>query len=241
MINILIADDNKDLVELIFKDIIRKNSKFRLTDYTYDGKNALDSIMKYYPDVILLDLKMSKIDGISIIEAIDMVRDKYSPYIIVISGVQEYIKKVYKNKNIYAIINKGNGFSNISHDVNLYLERIDKEINNQKIYKRIKEELKKFNFNNANKGTDYIVDTILLLYDKEEINLSKDIFPILSKKYNVNPINIKWNMEKNFKSMLRYTENNIIKDYFNIEKTTDLTIKNAIKTIVNNLKKENYA
>lgn len=122
----------------------------------------------------------------------------------------------------------------------MYLEKIDREINEQKIYKRIKEELNKFNFNNANKGTDYIVDTILLLYNKEKIYLSKDIYPILSKKYNVNPINIKWNMEKNFKSMLRYTKNDIIKDYFHIERITDLTIKKAIKTIVNNMKKEDY-
>lgn len=240
MINILIADDNKDLVKLIFKDIIRKNDKFRLTDYTYDGKDALNSIKQYYPDVILLDLKMPEIDGVSIIENINSIRQNYSPYIIVISGIQEYINKIYKNKNIYAIINKGNGFSKISHDVNLYLEKIDKEINEQKLYKRIKKELNKFNFNNANKGTDYIVDTILLLYDKEKINLSKDIFPILSKKYNVNPINIKWNMEKNFKSMLRYTESDVIKDYFNIKRISDLTIKNAIKTIINNMKKENY-
>ena len=47
-------------------------------------------------------------------------------------------------------------------------------------------------------------------------------------------------MEKNFKSMLRYTESDVIKDYFNIKRAADLTIKNAIKTIINNMKKENY-
>lgn len=38
MINILIADDNTNLVDLIFKEIVRKNGNFRLADYTYDGK-----------------------------------------------------------------------------------------------------------------------------------------------------------------------------------------------------------
>lgn len=68
MINILIADDNNKLVELIFKSIIRKNNEYRLMDYTYDGENTLKSILKYNPDVILLDINMPKIDGISIIK-----------------------------------------------------------------------------------------------------------------------------------------------------------------------------
>ena len=46
MINILIADDNANLISLIFKDIIRKNQDFRLTDYTCDGKNTLNSILQ---------------------------------------------------------------------------------------------------------------------------------------------------------------------------------------------------
>lgn len=45
MINILISDDNNDLVELIFKEIFRKNKNFRLSDYTYDGESTFDSII----------------------------------------------------------------------------------------------------------------------------------------------------------------------------------------------------
>ena len=41
MINILIADDNSNFVKLIFKEIVRKNKKFRLDDYTKDGVNTL--------------------------------------------------------------------------------------------------------------------------------------------------------------------------------------------------------
>lgn len=98
MINILIADDNTNLVDLIFKEIVRKNGNFRLADYTYDGKNTLNSILQYHPDVIILDLQMPKLDGISIIKYLSSIKKEYSPYIIVISSIQEYINKIYNTK-----------------------------------------------------------------------------------------------------------------------------------------------
>lgn len=208
MINILIADDNTNLVDLIFKEIVRKNGNFRLADYTYDGKNTLNSILQYHPDVIILDLQMPKLDGISIIKYLSSIKKEYSPYIIVISSIQEYINKIYNTKEVYAIIDKGVGFTRISN-----------------------------NINTSNKGTDYLIDSILLSYNKEDLNLCNDIYPILSKKYQVNPMNIKWNLEKNIKSMKRYTDNEIITKYFHIDSRSNLTIKTVIKTITNNIKK----
>lgn len=236
MINILIADDNHDLLELIFKEIVRKNNKFRLTDYACDGEDTLNSILEYLPDVIILDLQMPKKDGISIINYISSIKEYYSPYIIVISSVQEYMNKIYNNKEVYAIIDKGNGFQKVSENINKHLEEIEQEINNRELYQRIKRELEKFNLNVSNKGTDYLIDAILFAYDKVNLNLTKDIFPILSKKYQVAPMNIKWDMEKNIKSMKRYTESGIIKEYFHISSKSNLTIKTVIKTIVNNIK-----
>ena len=68
------------------------------------------------------------------------------------------------------------------------------------------------------------------------MNLCNDIYPILSKKYHVKPMNIKWNLEKNIKSIKRYTSNEIINKYFHIDSKSNLTIKTVIKTITNNIK-----
>ena len=125
MINILISDDNNDLVELIFKEIFRKNKNFRLSDYTYDGESTFDSIIKYQPDVIILDIQMPKKSGVEIIEQLNLLNNKYKPYIIVISSYQELIDKININKNIYAIINKGNGFESFLNKITQYLNEID--------------------------------------------------------------------------------------------------------------------
>ena len=49
-------------------------------------------------------------------------------------------------------------------------------------------------------------------------------------------MNIKWNLEKNIKSIKRYTSNEIINKYFHIDSKSNLTIKTVIKTITNNIK-----
>lgn len=235
MLNILIADNDISLVELIFKEIVRKNNEFRLADYTYDGPDTLHSILQYHPDVIILNLQIPKLNGMSIIGYISSIKEEYSPYFITISNNEEYLDKINDNKDIYSIIDKRKGTIHILDNIKIYLKKIYKEINNRDVYNKIKNELKKFKLNISNKGTDYLIDSILLSYNKEDLNLTKDIYPVLSEKYKVTPMNIKWNMEKNIKSMRRYTDNDVITKYFCIDSKSNLTIKTVIKTVAENI------
>lgn len=234
MINILLSDDNSDFVQLLFKEVLRENKNFRLADYTYDGENTIKSILKYFPEVIILDLKMPKQNGISIIKKISNL-ENYNPYIIIISSFQQYINKVYKYDNIYSLISKGSGFDKIVNELNLVLKQINNEIEENNIYLKIKKEIELFNFNTSNFGTKYLIDATLQAYKKNNFSLTHDIYPILAHKYNVTQKKIKWNLEKNIKSMQRYTENKIISDYFHIEKKENLTVKNVITKIIENI------
>lgn len=236
MINILIADDNNKLVELIFKSIIRKNNEYRLMDYTYDGENTLKSILKYNPDVILLDINMPKIDGISIIKKIISEEKKKIPYIIIITAFKDKINFFRNNKNIYGIIDKGSGFSNLITEINRYLNNICKELEEENTEYKTKQELANFEFNSSNLGTTYLIDTIKYALEKEKINLEGDIYLKLARKYKVKVMNIKWNIEKSIKSMKRYTDNKTIEKYFNIDNINNLTIKNFITTVSNKIR-----
>lgn len=236
MINILSADDNNKLVELIFKSIIRKNNEYRLMDYTYDGENTLKSILKYNPDVILLDINMPKIDGISIIKKIISEEKKKIPYIIIITAFKDKINFFRNNKNIYGIIDKGSGFSNLITEINRYLNNICKELEEENTEYKTKQELANFEFNFSNLGTTYLIDTIKYALEKEKINLEGDIYLKLVRKYKVKVMNIKWNIEKSIKSMKRYTDNKTIEKYFNIDNINNLTIKNFITTVSNKIR-----
>ena len=57
---ILIVDDNVDTVELLTK---RFHAEGYDTSEAYDGEQALQQVVEYQPDIILLDIMMPKIDG----------------------------------------------------------------------------------------------------------------------------------------------------------------------------------
>lgn len=67
MEKILIVDDEQNIVELL---------KFNLelngyhVDYCYDGKTAIEKITQYEPHLILLDIMLPEIDGITISQVV---------------------------------------------------------------------------------------------------------------------------------------------------------------------------
>ena len=79
-INVMIVNDSPFMVELI-KDVITKDKRIRVTSTAKDGVDALRKI-KYFPaDVILLDLEMPNMDGLTFIEK--LMNYKQIPIIVV--------------------------------------------------------------------------------------------------------------------------------------------------------------
>lgn len=62
MIKILIADD-QELIKDSIKIILEVNPKYTVTDTVKNGKEALESIKKNKPDIVLMDIRMPVMDG----------------------------------------------------------------------------------------------------------------------------------------------------------------------------------
>lgn len=62
MIKVLIADD-QELIRSSIQIILEANPKFKVTATVADGEEVLDAIKKERPDVILMDVRMLKMDG----------------------------------------------------------------------------------------------------------------------------------------------------------------------------------
>lgn len=63
---ILIVDDERDVLEL-FKDLFK--DKYEV-ETTQNGKIAMEMIYKNRPEVVLLDIKMAEMDGITVLQEI---------------------------------------------------------------------------------------------------------------------------------------------------------------------------
>jgi two-component system, chemotaxis family, protein-glutamate methylesterase/glutaminase len=90
-IDVWIVNDSKYMTQLL-SDLVSKNN-IRVTNTARDGAEALRKLTSKKPDVILLDLEMPTMDGLTFIEEV-VKQDKLVPIIVVSSFTQEGAKIV---------------------------------------------------------------------------------------------------------------------------------------------------
>lgn len=74
-INVAIADDNQRTVEMM-TELLEQESDIEVIASADDGEEALRIIKEKQPDVVLLDIIMPKLDGIGVLERLQIRRSK---------------------------------------------------------------------------------------------------------------------------------------------------------------------
>lgn len=236
MNRLAILEDNLEFSRNLLNYIIGENKKIQLWSLAIDGEEIVEELNQLQEDdILLLDLGLPKINGLEVIEKLK-IKGKHIPYIIVMSGNTELMGKVRKYiPYIYTAIEKPFAFKRIVE----ILDQIT-YMSEHKCYERlIKEELRKFEMNVTTIGYNYVVDAIAFSLSDETLlkDMKNTLYKSISIKHNnVSATNIKWTIEKNVKSMARYTSSSIIKSYFHVESREKLTPKLFITTVVENLK-----
>ena len=91
-LNVAIADDNERILELL-DEIISTDNELTVVGKANNGEDMCHIIKNKEPDVVLLDLIMPKMDGISVMEKIntDASIKKRPDFIVVTAVGQERI------------------------------------------------------------------------------------------------------------------------------------------------------
>lgn len=63
MIKVLVADD-QEMIRESLKIVLNSKEDFEVTDAVANGLEVIQSIRKNKPDVILMDIRMPKVDGV---------------------------------------------------------------------------------------------------------------------------------------------------------------------------------
>lgn len=91
-VHILLVEDNPDHTELILRHFERLGSYFTLT-HVVDGQEVLDELAQRagdphnpMPDLVLLDLRIPKVDGLTVLETMRDVYGESAPPVIVLSS-----------------------------------------------------------------------------------------------------------------------------------------------------------
>ncbi len=117
---ILIADDDATVVDVI-SDILVDNYKDLAIEKAYDGYDALITAGKFSPDILILDIRMPKIDGLevcrrlrenksisSIIKILAMTAhtERYDRETVLAAGADDYLIKPVDLKTLLKHIDK---------------------------------------------------------------------------------------------------------------------------------------
>lgn len=235
MNRILIIENDKNKCKELVNCIAQSNLDIKIYSIAYTGKEALNILKTQNVDLILLDCNFIDITRNTFFDILYKEHiEKYRNAIILIS---KFIpQKISEQENFYIfnyLIEPING-KDILKLLNNYLDQ--KNIRNLK--NKIYRELDKLHFKFYYNGTQYLAEAIHEICLRKciwNVNLSKDIFPILANKYNKSTNTIHCNIKKAISIMFYDCDKKTLKEYFNYYELEKPKLKNLIFKVIEHI------
>ena len=196
-LNIAVADDNERILDLL-STIVRSDQELQLVGQADNGKDIYDIIREKKPDVVLLDIIMPKMDGLTIMEKVSndqMIKKR--PAFIVISAVGQdritedafnlganyYILKPFDNDVVLSRIKAVGGRETKRGEVRMNEYKPQPQERNLEL--DVTNIIHEIGVPAHIKGYQYLRDAIILsVEDMEMLNsITKILYPTIAKKH----------------------------------------------------------
>ncbi len=192
-INVAIADDNERILDLL-GEMVNNDKELNLVGKANNGEDIYEIIKEREPDVVLLDLIMPKMDGLSVMDLVNSNKDiKRHPNFIVITaigqeritedafkkGANYYILKPFKNEVILSKIKNANQMIRIEKGNG---ENQKPEIN---LEARVTDMIHEIGIPAHIKGYHYLRDAIIMVIEDMDIlnAITKVLYPTVAKMH----------------------------------------------------------
>ena len=213
-ITVLIADDNQEFSTTL-ATYLKNQEDMVVVGRAKDGNEALDMVSSLMPDVLLLDVIMPHLDGIGVLEQMNMIKLNKKPICIMLSAVgqdkvtqraielgAEYyvvkpfdidllITRIRELKN-YKPSSQNNNF--ISREIGIskpqYIDIPNNSANKEEnIEALVTNVIHEVGVPAHIKGYQYIRDSIELMYNNPDTlgGITKEVYPYIADKYNTTP------------------------------------------------------
>ncbi len=214
-LSVAIADDNERMVEIL-GELIERDKDLNLVGKAHNGEEIVTIIEQLEPDVVVLDIIMPKLDGLSVMERINQTRQgKKIPSFIVISaigqeritedafylGAEYFMRKPFDNHMLLNRIKhvRRTGPGTVTYDsipkpvMTMALPGLVQE--EPAVYEKdrlevdVTEVIHEIGVPAHIKGYQYLRDAIILaIRDIEMMNsVTKMLYPTIAKKYETTP------------------------------------------------------
>lgn len=198
--NVAIADDNERTLQLL-DTIISSDRDLKVVGKAGDGEQLIDIIRDKEPDVVLLDIVMPKLDGLTVMDRVNREPNVKKPAFIVITAVgQEKITEdAFELGADYYILKPFDGevvLNRIKH-LKAKRERNFRELQKGKVYESRQSYMERnLEADTTNliheigvpahiKGYQYLREAIMMsVQDMDMLNsITKVLYPTIAKKY----------------------------------------------------------
>lgn len=208
---ILIADDNQDFSRTL-ANYIHEQDDMEVIGIAKDGEEAIDMITNIMPDVALLDVIMPHLDGIGVLEKLNIIKCDKKPICIMLSAVgQDKITQkavglgaeyyVVKPFDIELLIKRIRELKNFkpNQNVNSFIGREIKpqyvdipangEKNQENLEALVTNIIHEVGVPAHIKGYQYLREAIIMVVnDIDVINqITKSLYPKIAYKFNTTP------------------------------------------------------
>lgn len=197
-LNVAIADDNERMLDML-ETIISTDKTLHIVGKAKNGEEAYKIIKEKSPDVVLLDLIMPKMDGLTVMDYVHHDKSlKKQPDFIIVSAVgQEKITEDAFNRGANYYILKPfnneillNQIKNVGRSERKTEVKKEKKVHEVKDYQnelenRVTDLLHEMGIPAHIKGYHYLRDSIMMaVEDMDVLNaITKILYPTVAKKY----------------------------------------------------------
>ena len=197
-LSVAIADDNQKILDVL-GEIVSTDKELDLVGKAKNGEEMCQIIRERQPDVVLLDLIMPKMDGLTVMEMVGQDRTVHKrPYFIVITAVGQeritedafnkganyYNKKPFTNQMLLERIKSD---KNLSHSADRKYGDIltENQKTGENLESRVTNMLHEIGIPAHIKGYHYLRDAIIMaVSDMDVLNaITKILYPTVAKKY----------------------------------------------------------
>lgn len=234
-LNVAIADDNERILELL-GEIISTDKDLSLVGKAKNGEDAYEVIKREEPDVVLLDLIMPKMDGLTMMEMVNADKSikKYPEFIVITAVGQEkitedafkkgasyYILKPFKAEMVLNRI-KNTGRTTGRHETGSIRQSNQMADMQENLETKVTNMIHEVGIPAHIKGYHYLRDAIMMaVEDMDVLNaITKVLYPTVAKKHQTtssrverairHAIEVAWSRGKldTLDSLFGYTVNN---------------------------------
>ena len=125
-LKILVADD-LEIIRQTIADIVEKNENVAIARMAKDGKEELELILSYNPDIVFTDMRMPEMTGMEVIEKINQIELKRKLQFILVTADADLRLSSKARELNFSIENKPINADRINEYLNNFHIEIERE------------------------------------------------------------------------------------------------------------------